>query len=274
MGMGMDYEDLTFEVNDGVALITLNRPERLNTFTAAMGRSLEHAYRRCDGEDSIRAVVLTGAGRAFCAGADLTAGSETFAQQDAEAFSAAAVNVPAWKMRKLVIAAMNGHAVGLGFTLALQCDIRIMAREGKYGILQVRRGVLGDAYSHWTLPRIVGLSRAADILLTGRTFGGDEACELGVASRVVPSTEVLSTALEIARDVAANASPLSVAVSKRLLWESPTLTAEQVEKWETNLHHHLMGKPDAAEGPVAYLERRAPRWTSSVADDWPEWLKR
>jgi enoyl-CoA hydratase/carnithine racemase len=132
---------------------------------------------------------------------------------------------------------------------------------------------LGDAYSHWTLPRIVGLSRAADILLTGRTFGGDEARELGVASRVVPATEVLSTALEIARDVAANASPLSVAVSKRLLWESPTLTPEQVEEWETNLHHHLMGKPDAAEGPVAYLERRAPRWKSSVEKDWPEWLE-
>jgi enoyl-CoA hydratase/carnithine racemase len=270
----MDYEDLTFELTDGVALITLNRPDKLNTFTAAMGRSLERAYRRCDEEDAIHAVVLTGAGRAFCAGADLTGGSETFAKQEVGAFSAAAVNFPAWKIRKLVIAAMNGHAVGLGFTLALQCDIRIMAREGKYGILQARRGVVGDAYSHWTLPRIVGLSRAADILLTGRTFGGDEAYELGVASRVVPAADVLATALEIARDVAENTSPLSVAVSKRLLWESPSLSAEQVERWETDLHHHLMGNPDAAEGPLAYLERRPPRWTSSVADDWPEWLKR
>jgi enoyl-CoA hydratase/carnithine racemase len=269
----MSYEDLSFEVNDGVAVITLNRPDKLNTFTAAMGRSLENAYRRCDEEDAIRAVVLTGAGRAFSAGADLTAGSETFAKQDAGSFSAAAVSFPAWKVRKLVIAAMNGHAVGLGFTLALQCDIRVVAREGKYGILQVRRGVLGDAYSHWTLPRIVGLSRAADILLTGRTFGGDEAYELGIASRVVSATEVLTTALEIARDVAANASPLSVASSKRLLWESPALTADEVERWETQLHHHLMGKPDAAEGPRAYLERRAPRWVSSVANDWPGWLK-
>jgi len=270
----MGYEDLRFEVNDGVALVTLNRPEKLNTFTGEMGRSLEDAYRRCDGEDAIRVVVLTGAGRAFCAGADLTAGSETFARQDAESFSAAAVSFPAWKTRKLVIAAMNGHAVGLGLTLALQCDMRIMAREGKYGILQARRGVLGDAYSHWTLPRIVGLSRAADILLTGRIFDGDEAYELGIASRVTPAADVLPTALEIARDVAANTSPLSVAVSKRLLWESPSLTAEQVEEWETNLHHHLMGKPDAAEGPMAYLERRTPRWTSSVEGDWPEWLEK
>jgi enoyl-CoA hydratase/carnithine racemase len=270
----MHYEDLAFEVTDGVALITLNRPDELNTFTAAMGRSLETAYRHCDQEDAIRVVVLTGAGRAFCAGADLSAGSETFAKQEAGAFSAAAVSFPAWKVRKLVIAAMNGHAVGLGFTLALQCDMRFMAREGKYGILQVRRGVLGDAYSHWTLPRIVGLSLAADILLTGRTFGGDEAYELGIASRVMAAADVLPTALEIARDVATNTSPLSVAVSKRLLWESPSLTAEQVEQWETDLHHHLMGRPDAAEGPVAYLQRRPPRWTSSVAKDWPEWLKR
>jgi enoyl-CoA hydratase/carnithine racemase len=269
----MHYDDLGFEVNDGVALITLNRPDQLNTFTASMGRSLEDAYRRCDEEDAIRAVVLTGAGRAFCAGADLTAGGETFAKREAGAFSAAAVNFPAWKVRKLVIAAMNGHAVGLGLTLALQCDVRIMAKEGKYGILQVRRGVLGDAYSHWTLPRIIGLSRAADVLLTGRTFGGDEAHELGIASRVVPATDVLPTALEMARDVAVNASPLSVAVSKRLLWEGPALTADQVERWETDLHHHLMGKPDAAEGPIAYLERRTPRWVSSVAKDWPEWLK-
>lgn len=269
----MPYEDLDFEVKESVALITLNRPDQLNTFTAAMGRSLEEAYRRCDAEDAIRAVVLTGAGRAFCAGADLTAGSKTFAKQEAKTFSAAAINFPAWKIRKLVIAAVNGHAVGLGFTLALQCDIRIVAREGKYGILQVRRGVLGDAYSHWTLPRLVGLSRAADILLTGRTFLGDEAYELGVASRVVPAADVLPVALEIARDVATNASPLSVAVSKRLLWESPALTADQVERWETGLHHHVMGKPDAAEGPVAYLERRPPHWVSSVAKDWPEWLK-
>ena len=166
---------------------------------------------------------------------------------------------------------MNGHAVGLGLTLALQCDIRILAREGKYGVLQVRRGVMPDAYAHWTLPRIVGLARAADILLTGRTFRGDEALELGVASRVVAADAVLSTALDIARDIADNTAPLSVAVTKRLLWESFGLSAEDVERRETDLHHHLMGKPDAMEGPVAYVERRPPRWTGSVKDDWPPW---
>jgi len=267
----MSYTDILFELRDGVAVITLNRPDALNTFTGPMGQDLEHAYARCDGDDTVRAVVLTGAGRAFCAGADMSRAEQTFAKQDAVNFSAAAVAYPAWRVRKPVIAAVNGHAVGLGLTLALQCDIRIMAREGKYGVLQVRRGVMPDAYSHWTLPRIVGLARAADILLTGRTFRGDEAFELGVASRVVPAPEVLPTALELARDIAANTAPLSVAVSKRLLWESLGLSPDDVERRETALHHHLMGKPDAIEGPMAYLERRPPRWTSSVANDWPEW---
>lgn len=264
----MEYRDVAFEVRDGIATITLNRPDQLNTFTGAMGRSLERAYRVCDRDDQIRVAVLTGAGRAFCAGADLS-GGQTFEKQEESSFSAAAVGFPAWRVRKPVIAAVNGHAVGLGFTLALQCDIRIMAREGKYGILQVRRGVMGDAYSHWTLPRIAGMARAADILLTGRTFRGDEALELGVASRVVAAEDVLPTAMQIARDIADNTAPLSVAVSKRLLWESFGLTAEQVERRETALHQHIMGKPDAIEGPTAYLEKRRPNWQASVADEFP-----
>jgi enoyl-CoA hydratase/carnithine racemase len=266
------YIDILFEKEHGTAVITLNRPDALNTFTAAMKHDLEHAYDACDTDDEVRAVVLTGAGRAFCAGADMSMGAETFASQDTGTFSAAAVDFPAWRVRKPVIAAVNGHAVGLGLTLALQCDIRIMAAEGKYGVLQVRRGVMPDAYSHWTLPRIVGLSRAADILLTGRTFRGNEAFELGVASRVVPAEEVLPTALEVAQDIAENTAPLSVALSKRLLWKSFGLSPDEVEQHETSLHHHLMGKPDAIEGPMAYLERRPARWTSSVTKDWPEEL--
>jgi enoyl-CoA hydratase/carnithine racemase len=142
-----------------------------------------------------------------------------------------------------------------------------MAREGKYGILQTRRGMVGDAYSHWTLPRLVGMARAADILLTGRTFGGDEAGELGIASRVVPAAEVLPTAREIAEDIVENTAPLSVAMSKRLLWQSFNLTAEEVERRETAIHHELMSHPDAIEGPVAYLEKRSPKWTGSVTEE-------
>jgi len=263
--------DLRFEIDDGVAIVTLDRPERRNAFSGPMGEALGDAYRRCDEDDAVRAVVLTGAGDSFCVGADLGGGGDTFAAPDAEAFSAAAVDPPAFALRKPVIAAVNGHAIGLGLTLALQCDLRILAREARYGIVQVRRGVMPDAYAHFTLPRIVGWSRAADLLLTGRRVDGAEAERLGLATRVVAAGEVLPTALAIARDIARHAAPLSVAVTKRLLWESPALSPADVERKETALHRHLMGRADAVEGVAAYLERRDPAWTLSVARDWPDW---
>jgi enoyl-CoA hydratase/carnithine racemase len=128
-----------------------------------------------------------------------------------------------------------------------------------------------DAYAHWTLPRIAGFSRAAEILLTGRTFRGDEAVALGIASRALPAAEVLPACLEIARDIATNTAPLSVAFTKRLLWQSFRLDAREVGRLETELHLHLMGRPDAIEGVRAYLERRPPRWQQSPSRDWPEW---
>jgi enoyl-CoA hydratase/carnithine racemase len=264
-------EDLRFDLEDGVAVLTLNRPEKLNAFSGAMGEALGDAYRRCDEDDAVRAVVLTGAGRAFCAGADMSDAAATFDVSALDDFSAAAVAFPAFRVRKLVIAAVNGHAIGLGLTLAMQCDVRFLAREGKYGIVQVRRGVMPDAYSHATVLRAVGLARAAEILLTGRTFVGDEVEALGIASRVLPAAEVLPAALELARDVAANAAPVSLAVSKRLLWEAPLLSLDDVERKETALHLHLMTRADAIEGPVAHMQKRAPEWKLKVSEDWPEW---
>lgn len=269
-----------FEVDDdGVATITLNRPEKLNACSGALLEGLADCYRRCDEDDAIRAVVVTGAGRAFCAGADMSDAARTFDVSNKggfeeggfDDFSAAGCAVPAFRVRKLVVAAVNGHAIGLGMTLAMQCDVRIFAREGKYGIVQVRRGVMGDAYSHWTMVRLVGLARAAEIMLTGRTFTGDEIAELGVASRVLPADEVLPAALAIARDTAIHAAPLSVAVSKKLLWESFELDADEVEAKETALHRHIMPRADAIEGPMAHVERRRPSWKLRVSADWPEW---
>lgn len=258
-----------YDVTDGVATITLHRPEVRNAFGDGMAEALADAYRRADQDDAVRAVVLTGAPPAFCAGADMQRGGATFAAPDAATFSAAAVAVPAWQVRKPVIAAVNGHAIGIGFTLTLQCDLRIFAADAKYGIVQVRRGVMGDGYSHWTLPRLVGTERAADILLTGRMFDGREAKELGLCSRVLPNEEVLPAALEIAADIAANTAPLSVAYSKRLLWQATGMSAEQVEALETEYHLHLMGAPDAREGVMAFLERRPPQWQGRLSADWP-----
>lgn len=266
----MSSEHVGVELAGGVAVITLRRPEHDNAFSHAMGRGLSAAYRRCDEDDDVRALVLTGAGRAFCVGADLAAGADTFAQPTGTDFSAAAVDPPAFALRKPVIAAMNGHAIGLGLTLALQCDIRIAAREAKYGVVQVRRGVMPDAYAHFTLPRIAGFARAAEILLTGRKLSGDEAVAMGIASRALPAADVLPAALEIARDIAAHTAPLSVAVTKRLLWESGGASPADIERKETALHRLLMGRPDAAEGVIAYLERRQPAWQGRVPRDWPD----
>lgn len=258
--------------DDGVVVATLNRPDTRNAFSGAMGRALSALYERADADDDVRVVVLTGTPPAFCAGADFSSGSDVFERSESPSFSACPVNPTAWQIRKPVIAAMNGHAIGLGLTLALHCDLRIAALEGKYGVVQVRRGVMPDAYSHWTLPRLAGMASAADILLTGRTFSGAEAKELGIASRALPAEEVLPAALEIAHDMAVNTAPVSVAVTKRLLWASFNLTAAEVARAETELHHHVMGEADAREGVHAFLERRDPSWTLSVERDWPtEW---
>jgi enoyl-CoA hydratase/carnithine racemase len=263
------YESIIYDLSDGVATITLNRPEVLNAFGGQMASELSAAFRRADADEAVRAVVLTGTPPAFCSGADLSEGATTFRKRDESSFSAGAIAMPPWDVRKPVIAAVNGHAVGIGFTLTLQCDIRIFASDAKYGIVQVRRGVMGDAYSHWTLPRIAGQSGAAEILLTGRPFDGARAKELGVCSQVVANDKVLPVALELARDIAATTAPRSVAASKALLWSAWELDRGEVERRETALHHDLMGHPDAHEGVLAYLERRAPRWTGTLADGFP-----
>jgi len=254
-------EPVTVETANGVAVVTLNRPEKLNTFTRRMGEGLGRAYSAADADDAVRAVVVTGAGRAFCAGAAMEPGGDTFAAPTSDDFSASPVHPPAWDVRKPVIAAVNGHAIGIGLTLTMQCDLRFVAEDAKLGFVHVRRGVLPDAYAHWTVPRAVGFACAADLFLTGRTFTGREAVDLGLASRALPADDVLPAALDVARDIAVNAAPLSVALSKRLLWASPVLDRDEIGYLETEYHRLVMGTPDAREGVLAWLERRDPRWT-------------
>jgi enoyl-CoA hydratase/carnithine racemase len=230
-----------------------------------MRDELADAYRRLDRDDDIRVIVLTGAPPAFCAGADLAPGEDTFAAPGA-GFSAAGVDVPAWTLRKPVIAAINGHAIGLGLTLALQCDIRFFAACARCGVVQVRRGVVGDAYSHWVLPRLVGIANTAEILLGGVVFDGHRAVQLGLGSRVLKADEVLPAALELAHDIAANTAPMSVAASKRLLWDSFDLDREAVGRRETEIHLRLMGHDDAREGVRAFVQGRAPSWTGRPVD--------
>jgi enoyl-CoA hydratase/carnithine racemase len=263
--------DLAVEVDAGVAVLTLNRPEQLNAYTAEMGTLLSRAYRDCDDDDDVRAIVITGAGRAFCAGADFTGNASPFDSPAHDSgFSASPIDPAAFELRKPVIAAVNGHAIGIGMTIALQADIRIVADDAKYAVAQVRRGVIPDCMSHWTLAQLTNLGVAAEVLLTGRTFTGAEAVAWGIANHAQPAGQVLEHALEIARDIATNVAPMSAALSKRLLWDSAIngYTPRQVAELETRLHHRVMGSDDAQEGVAAFLDRRAPRFTARLSAEW------
>jgi enoyl-CoA hydratase/carnithine racemase len=256
--------------DDGVAVVTLNRPERLNAVTGAGLALLAETYRSLDADDDVRAVVLTGAGRAFCTGADLRREAGAFAApSDMATFRSSPPRPLAFQIRKPVIAAINGHAVGLGFTLALHCDVRIIAEEARWGVVQVRRGMVGDAVSHWTLVRTIGVAKAAELLLAGRMHTGPEAVRLGIASTCLPAAQVLTAATSLATEMAESCSPLSMAFSKRILWAAADGDVAAVDELETEAHRLLMGSADAMEGGLAGAERRSPAWTSRVARDWP-----
>ncbi|MFI5319292.1 MAG: enoyl-CoA hydratase-related protein [Myxococcota bacterium] len=257
-------------VEDGVATVTLNRPEAMNAWNGAMAAAFDAALRACDADDAVRAVVLTGAGRAFCAGADLAGGGDTFKPRDGGAVAGTRPHEVCWPfmLRKPVIAAINGHAIGVGITLPLTCDIRFVAEDAKLQFAFVRRGVLPELASHSLLPRVIGFSRAADLFLTGRQFSGREAAELGLASRALPAAEVLPAALEKAREFAL-AAPLAVATSKRLLWEGMALTAPEMMKRENPPFAQLGAHADAREGIAHFLEKRAPKWSGNVSRELP-----
>ena len=265
-------DELLFEISDGVALITLNRPEAYNTMSSAIIDGLGEAYRRCDEDDAVRVAVVTGAGNAFCAGADMGAGGDTFdgAAQSVE-IDSCPLSMQAWDVRKPVIAACNGHAVGAGLGLAMQADMRVFANEGKYGFLQSRRGVVTDFAMEYVLPRLVGFERAFELLVRAPRLSGEEAVAWGLAGRSVPAEQVLDTALEIARDIAVNCAPLPVGLHKHLLWRGLDTSLGELAALESRALNYTMTRPDAVEGGMAYFERRAPNWSGRISEDWPDW---
>jgi enoyl-CoA hydratase/carnithine racemase len=267
-------EELLFEVDDGVAVITLNRPEAYNSMSQAIIEGLGEAYRRCDEDDAIRVAVVTGAGKLFCAGADMSGGGATFDSESvAVEVDSCPLSTQAWDVRKPVIAACNGHAVGAGLGIAMQTDMRVFANEGKYGFLQSRRGVVTDFAMEYVLPRLIGMERALELLMRGQRLTGEQAVQWGLAGRSVPAGEVLDTALEIARDIAVNAAPMAVAMHKRLVWRGMDMSLAELAASESRALNYTMTKADAIEGGMAYFERRPPNWTGSVSSEWPAWME-
>ena len=271
-----DFQTLLTDVSGGVATIWLNRPERRNAFSAVMTRELHEAFGVFDADDDVRAIVVTGAGRYFSAGADLERGGETFnhrESEDQQRARAAPGHVNPWELRTPVIAAMNGSAVGMGLTLPMGWDVRFAAASAKYGFVFNRRGIVPEACSTWLVPRLVGVSRAMELLLSGRIFSGTEAAEIGLVSAALPADEVLPAAQDFARDIAVNTSAVSVAATKALVYralEEPDRSAAHQREHEV---FRWMGRQDdAAEGVTSFLEKRQPRWRLSKNKDFPPQL--
>jgi enoyl-CoA hydratase/carnithine racemase len=269
----MAYEAILLDVKDRVATVTLNRPDRMNAWNAQMAGELSEAMRLCNDDDEVRAVVVTGAGRAFCAGADLSGGGGTFGGRERRTDARPPAPLYPYQIDKPVIAAMNGHGIGVGMTYPMLCDQRIVAEDAKLQFAFVRRGVIPELASHVIVARVAGFSNAADLLLSGRIFRGKEAAELGLASQALPADQVLAAAQERARDIAVNAAPVSVAISKRLLWEGITSSVPEMLKREGKIFAWIGNQPDAKEGVVSFLERRDPEWKLKVSKDRPQALE-
>lgn len=274
----MDYEQIIFETSDEIATITLNRPERLNAWTWQMGMELWDALMKVEDDPNLRVTILTGAGRGFCAGADLSGGGSTFdlskrsrEEQEQRARRGTAIS-RYFSLKKPVIVAINGPTVGVGVTFILPFDIRIASESARIGIVFNRRGVIPEIACPWILPRIVGLSRAAELMYTGRILNAQESLEFGLVSRVVPDDKLMDTAREIADEILLSA-PVSVALTKVMLYQF--LTEPNADKAEIINHRYFEWtglQPDAREGVVSFLQKRRPEWKLKVPGDLPDFF--
>lgn len=284
----MEYEHIAYEIDDRVLTITLDRPDQLNAFTVRMQHELCDALDRADADDDVRAVIVTGRGRGFCAGADLSMGAETFDieanQGDSSAVSSDAsapgevhrdegglLTLRIFDFTKPIIAAVNGAAVGVGVTMMLPMDMRIASDAARFGFVFARRGIVPEACSSYFLPRIVGIDRALEWAYTGKVFDAAEALDGGLVREVVPADVLLDRAREVAREIADNTSAVSVALTRQMMWKmlgaSHPIEAHRVDSRGINA---LGASADAREGVVSFLEKRPAAFTDRVSADMPE----
>jgi enoyl-CoA hydratase/carnithine racemase len=285
-----EYSEIRYEVADGVATITLHRPDRLNAFTETMAGEIVAAFDAADADDDVRVVLMTGSGRAFCAGADLGPGASTFDATDEtraagradfgtiggvprDRGGVASLRIAA--SLKPVIAAINGPAVGVGVTMTLPADVRIAAESARFGFVFARRGLVLEGASSWFLPRIVGISQAMEWVAAGRVFDAAEALAGRLVSRVVPDADLLPAARSLASEIAENTSAVSVTLSRQLLWSMLGAdTPWQAHRLDSRAIFRLGAGPDAAEGVTSFMGKRPPKFPGRIgdfADVVPRW---
>lgn len=277
----MSFSQIEYGVTDRIATITLKRPERLNAFTFTMRGELVKAFDLADGDDDVRAVVVTGAGRAFCAGADLSGGGDTFNHRDrhrepselvegAPRDGGGTVALRIARSLKPVIGAINGPAVGVGVTMTLPMDIRLAADTARFGFVFARRGIVTEAASSWFLPRLVGIAQAMEWAATGRVFPASEALAGGLVSRVLPADELLPAAYALGREIADNTSAVSVAAIRRLMWSGLSAASPwEAHAADSRLMAELGSAPDTVEGVTAFLEKRPAEFPMKISEDLP-----
>jgi len=276
----MSERQILTQVEDGILTITLNRPEKLNAFTQVMQRQMIEALDEADANDEVRAVVVTGAGRAFCAGADLSSGGDTF---DADARpdrpsglrpdGGGVLTLRIFECRKPIIAAVNGPAVGVGVTMTLAMDLRIAAENAKFGFVFARRGIVPEACSSYFLPRIVGISQALEWCYSGRVFPADEALRGGLVRSLHAKDELLPEARRIAKDIGDNCAPVAVTLIRHMMWRM--LGADhpmEAHKIDSRGIYNLGKGTDVKEGVEAFLEKRPAKFKSKVSQDMPDFF--
>ena len=273
----MDYEQITTETSEGVLTITLNRPERLNAWTGRMGEELRAAFDAADADDGVRAIIVTGAGRAFCAGADLESGGDTFDYSKRDTAGAGGrdgggeFTLRIFDCKKPVIAAINGPAVGVGATMTLAMDVRMAAEDAKMGFVFSRRGIIPEACSSWFLPRAVGISRAMEWVSTGRVFGAQEGLEAGLLRSLHPKEELMGAARELALEIAQNTAPVSVALARQLMWRMLGAEHPMIAHRADSRGMVARGQSaDVVEGVTSFLEKRPAHFTDKVSDGLPD----
>ena len=273
----MDFQEIRYDVSDSILTITLNRPDRLNAWTATMGRELIEAFDAADGDDDVRAIVVTGAGRGYCAGADLGGGGDTFdwrergAEGDVPRDNGGQFTLRVFDSRKPVIAAINGPAVGVGATMTLPMDVRLAAEGAKMGFVFTRRGIVPEACSSWFLPRVVGISQAMEWVATGRVFSAEEAHSAGLVRSVHPPEELLEAAYALAREIAENTAPVSVALARRLMWTMLGAAHPMEAHRADSRGMFARGQSDdAREGISSFLEKRPAQFSDRVSEGLPD----